>query len=328
MLMKLRIAIAALLPLALSPWAGTAHAQAQSWPERTVKFVIPFPPGGGTDIVARAITTKLQARLKQPFVIENLPGAGGSVGTQKVATSPADGYTFVIGVTNTFAINPTFFKTMTHDPIRDFQPVSLLAVSPHIFVINPDTPAKNVHEYIEYVKKNKGKLSYASYGNGSTSHLITELLKEEAGLDLVHVPYKGIPPALQDLMGDRVSMLVSSSAPAIPLVRGGKLRAIAIYGDRRISALPDVPTMVEQGFKGTEFMLWYGLFAPAGTPRAIVDKMNAELKIVLADKEVEDIYEKGGLFPSPMPVEEFTAWVKTENVRWGKLVTLSGAKAE
>lgn len=314
------------LPLAVLPWAGVAHAQA--WPDKPVRFVIPFPPGGGTDIVARAITTKLQNRLKQPFVIENLPGAGGSVGTQKVAVSPPDGYTFVIGVTNTFAINPTFFRQMTHDPIKDFAPVSLLAVSPHIFVINPETPAKNVREYIEYVKKNKGKLSYASYGNGSTSHLITEMFKEQAGLDLVHVPYKGIPPALADVMGDRVSMLVSSSAPAIPLVQGKKLRAIAIYGDKRIDALPDVPTMVELGFKDTEFMLWYGLFAPAGTPRAIVDRMNAELKAVLADKEVEEIYAKGGLYPSPMPVDEFTAWVKAENVRWGKLVTLSGAKAE
>ena len=328
MLKKLRIVVAAFLPLAVAPWAGVAHAQAQNWPDKPVKFVIPFPPGGGTDIVARAITTKLQERLKQPIVIENLPGAGGSVGTQKVATSPPDGYTFVIGVTNTFAINPTFFKSMTHDPIKDFQPVSLLAVSPHIFVINPETPARNVQEYVDHVKKNKGKLSYASYGNGSTSHLITEMLKSDAGLDLVHIPYKGIPPALADLMGDRVSLLVSSSPPAIPLVKGGKLRAIAIYGDKRIAALPDVPTMVELGYKGTEFMLWYGLFAPAGTPRAIVNRMNAELKAILADKEVEDIYDKGGLIPSPMPVDEFTAWVKNENVRWGKLVTLSGAKAE
>ena len=303
-------------------------AFAQSWPAKPVRLVIPFPPGGGTDIIARTLAAKLQDRLKQPFLIENMPGAGGMVGTQKVAVAPNDGYTFVIGITNTFAINRTFYKEMTYDPIKDFQPITLLAVSPHILVINPETPANTVRDYIEHVKRNKGSLSYASYGNGSTSHLITEMFKSQNGLDLTHVPYKGIPPALTDVMGNRVSMLVSSSAPAIPLVQGRKLRALAIFGDKRVASLPDVPTMTELGFRDSALTIWYGLFAPAGTPRAIVEKMNAEIRAIMADKDVEETFAKAGVYPNPMGVDEFTAFVLAEGERWGKLVTLSGAKAE
>lgn len=306
--------------------ANTAFAQA--WPSRPVTLVIPFPAGGGTDILARSLAARLTVRLKQSFIIENIPGAGGMVGTQKVGVAAPDGYSFVIGITNTFAINRTFYKKLSYDPINDFQPVTLLAVSPHILVINPATPAKNVAEYVDYVKKNKGKLSYASYGNGSTSHLITEMFKEQNGLDLVHVPYKGIPPALTDVMGDRVSMLVSSSAPAVPLVQAGKLRAIAIYGDKRLDSLPDVPTMTELGFKDSALTIWYGLFAPANTPRAIVERMNAELKAVLAEKDLEETFNKAGLYPAPMPVDEFAAFVRAEGDRWGRLVTVSGATAD
>lgn len=318
----LRIAFLGLSLLLLQP------TSAQDWPTRPVRLVIPFPAGGGTDIIARVLAAKLQERLKQPFIVENLPGAGGIIGTQKVASSPPDGYSFVIGITNTFAINPTFYKSLSYDPVKDFQAVSLLAVGPHVVVINPATPANTMHEYIEYVKKNPGKLSYASYGNGSTTHLITELLKQQSGLDLTHVPYKGIPPALADVMGDRISVLVSSTAPAIPLIQGNKLRALAIYGDKRIDSLPDVPTMLELGFKDSALYIWYGLFAPAGTPRPIVERMNAELKIVMDDKDVIDAFSRAGIYALPMSVDESAAFVKSETVRWGKLVTLSGAKAE
>jgi tripartite-type tricarboxylate transporter receptor subunit TctC len=321
----LRAAVLALL--SLSTLASSA-SWAEDWPTRPVRLIIPFPAGGGTDIIARVLAAKLEERLKQSFIVENVPGAGGLIGTQKVAASPPDGYTFVIGITNTFAINPTFYKHLSYDPVKDFQPVSLLAVGPHVVVINPKTPANTMLEYIAYVKKNPGKLSYASYGSGSTSQLITELLKQQEGLDLIHVPYKGIPPALADVMGDRISVLVSSTAPAIPLIRSGQLRALAIYGDKRIASLPDVPTMLELGFKDSALYIWYGLFAPAGTPRSIVEKMNAELQAIMSDKDVADAYLRGGIYTSPMSVDEFTAFVKAEVVRWGKLVTLSGAKAE
>ena len=306
--------------------AGPAHAQ--TWPSRPVQLVIPFPPGGGTDIIGRALAYRIQERLGRPVVIENKPGAGGMIGTQQVAKAAPDGHTLVIGITNTFAINATFYKAMTYDPVKDFQPVSLLAVGPHILVIHPDTPAKTYAEYIEYVRKNKGKLSYASYGNGSTSHLITEMLKQIHGLDLVHVPYKGIPPALADLMGNRVSMLVSSSAPAIPLVLGGKLRAIAIHGDKRIDSLPDVPTMAELGYKEAGLQIWYGLFAPAGTPAAVVNRLNSEVRTALAAKDVQEQFAKGGVYPAGMGVDEFTSFAKAETERWGRLVELAGMKGE
>jgi tripartite-type tricarboxylate transporter receptor subunit TctC len=325
MLKTLRTAVLSLLPLALAA-AGLAHAQA--WPAKPVTLVIPFPAGGGADIVARSLAAKLSDRLKQPFVVENLPGAGGILGTQKVAAAPADGYTYVMGITNTFAINRTFYKQLSYDPVKDFQPVALLAVSPHILVINMETPAKNVQEYIEYVRKNKGKLAYASYGNGSTTHLISEMFKAQNGLDLVHIPYKGMPPALTDVMGDRISMLASSAAPAVPLVQGKKLRAIAIFGDKRIDSLPDVPTMSELGFKDSALTLWYAFFAPAGTPRPIVERMNAELRAIIAEKDTEEAFAKAGIFPQPMTVDEVTAFVRAESERWGKLVVLSGAKAD
>ena len=303
-------------------------ASAQAWPDKPVRLVIPFPAGGGADILGRNVGAKLQERLKQPVVIENTPGAGGIVGTQKVATSAADGYTFVMGITNTFAINRTFYDKMPYDPIKDFVGVALLAVSPHILVVHPDTPGRTLPEYVDYVKANKGKLSYASYGNGSTTHLISEMFNEFYRVDLVHVPYKGMPPALTDVMGQRISMLISSSAPAIPLVQGKKLKALAIYGPTRIDALPDVPTTGELGMKDAALTLWYGLFAPAGTPRAIVERMNAEVKAIVADKDVLESLSKAALFPQPMGVDEFNAWVNAEGTRWGKLVKLSGAKAE
>jgi tripartite-type tricarboxylate transporter receptor subunit TctC len=308
--------------------ALTGSSFAQAWPTKPVTLVIPFPPGGGTDILARALANRLTARLGQNFIVENLPGAGGILGTQKAAVAQPDGYTYVIGITNTFAINRTFYKKLSYDPIKDFQPVTLLAVSPHIMVINPATPAKNLAEYVEYVKQNKGKLSYASYGNGSTSHLITEMLKAEHGLDLVHVPYKGIPPALADVMGNQVSMLVSSSAPAVPLVQSGRLRAIAIYGDKRLDSLPDVPTMPELGYKDSALTLWYGLFAPAGTPIALAERMNAEVKAVMAEKEILETFAKAGLFPEQMSVAAFTDFVAAEGERWARLVKVSGATAD
>ncbi|MSP97989.1 MAG: tripartite tricarboxylate transporter substrate binding protein [Betaproteobacteria bacterium] len=316
-----------LLPvlLAIAP-AGALHAQ--TWPSRPVQLVIPFPPGGGTDIIGRAIANKMQERIGRPVVVDNKPGVGGILGTQQVARAAADGHTVVIGITNTFAINTTFFKSMSYDPVRDFQPISLLAVGPHILVVHPETPARTYAEYVQYVKGNTGKLSYASYGNGSTSHLITEMLKQMHGLDLVHVPYKGIPPALADVMGNRVSMLVSSSAPAIPLVLGGRLRALAIHGDKRIDSLPDVPTMAELGYKDAGLQIWYGLFAPAGTPRAVVDRLNAEVRAAMATREVQDSFAKGGVFPAGMGVDEFTAFVRAETERWGKLVELAGMKGE
>ena len=308
--------------------ASAAAIAQERWPARPITMVIPFPPGGGTDIIARTLSVRLQEKLGRPVVIENRPGAGGLIGTQQVAKAAPDGYTYVIGITNTFAINPAFYKSLPYDPVKDFQPISMLAIGPHVLVIHPDTPARNIREYLDYGKSQKGKLSYASYGNGSTAHLITEMLKEQNGLDFVHVPYKGIPPALADLMAGRVTLLVSSTAPAVPLIQAGRLRALAIYGDKRLESLPEVPTMAELGFKDTNLQIWYGLFAPAGTPAPVVERMNSELRAILGSREVQDIFVKAGIFAAPTTVDDYTAFVRAETERWGRLVRISGAQAE
>jgi tripartite-type tricarboxylate transporter receptor subunit TctC len=325
--MKRRIALVSLFSAFALAASSFVLAQ-ESWPAKPVTIVIPFPAGGGADIIARVLSARLAERLGKPVVIENKPGAGGLMGTQQVANAPADGYTYVMGITNTFAINRTFYKQLPYDHLKDFQPVTLLAVSPHILVISMETPARDLPEFVAWARTQKGKLSFASYGNGSSSHLINEMFKESAGIDAVHVPYKGMPPALTDVMGNRVTMLVSSTPPAVPLIQSKKLRAIAIFGDRRLDSIPDVPTMEELGYKDSALMLWYGLFAPAATPRAIVDRMSAELKAILSEKPVIESLTKSGVQPSWMPVDEFSAWVRAETERWGKLVVLSGAKAE
>lgn len=303
------------------------HAQ-QAWPTKPVLLVTPFPPGGGGDIIMRMLAKKLQERLDQPFIVDNRHGAGGLIGTQFAGRSAPDGYTFVLGITSTFSINQAFYKSLSYDPIKDFQPVGLLAEGPHVMVINGNSPAKNFKEYIEYVKSKKGQLNYASYGNGSTSQLIAEMLNSQHGMDLVHVPYKGMAAALMDVMADRVSMLLSTSAPAVPLVKSGKLRAIAIFGDKRMESLPDVPTIGELGYKDSALKIWYGLLAPIGTPRPIVEKMNAELKVVTQSSEMMDVFDKAGLLPGSMGVDQFTAYVGSEGQRWGKLVRLSGIQAD
>ena len=301
---------------------------AQAWPNKSVQVVTPFPPGGGADIIMRTLAVKLQDRLGRPFIVDNRPGAGGLIGTQFGAKAAPDGYTLTLGITATHSINQTFYKSLPYDPLKDFQPIALLAEGPHVMVINADTPARNFKEYIEYVRTQKGKLSYASYGNGSTSQLITEMLNSQHGMDLVHVPYKGMAAALTDVMANRVSMLLSTSAPAVPLVQAGKLRAVAIFGNRRMDSLPDVPTIGELGYQDSALQIWYGLFAPAGTPRAIVERLNAELKGIFVLKDVRDVYEKAGLVANPMSVDEFTGYVNSEAVRWGKLVRLSKVQAD
>jgi len=317
--------------LAFSVLAGVCAAPAafaQAWPNKPVQLITPFPPGGGGDILMRTLAIKLQERLGKPFIVDNRPGAGGLIGTQYGAKAAPDGYSVTLGITSTYSINPTFYKTLPYDPLKDFQPVALLAEGPHVMVINPDTPARNFKEYVEYVRSQKGKLSYASYGNGSTSQLITEMLNNQHGMDLVHVPYKGMAAALTDVVANRVSMLLATSAPAVPLVQAGKLRAVAIFGNRRIDTLPDVPTIAELGYKDSALQIWYGLFAPAGTPRAIVDRFNAELRGVLALKDVQESFDKAGLYANPMSVDEFTAYVHSEAERWGKLVRLSKVQAD
>ncbi|VTU22654.1 Argininosuccinate lyase [Variovorax sp. SRS16] len=307
-------------------WNIAAHAD--GWPAREVTLVVPWPAGGGTDLIARAVANKLQERLGRPMVIDNRPGASGIIGTELVARAPADGYTLVLGVTNTHAINATFFRNLRYDPIKDFQPVALLATGPHVVLINSSTPARNLAEFVDYARKTRTPLSYASYGTGSTSHLISELFRARNKLDMVHVPYKGIPPAITDLLGNQVSMLVSTTGAALPQIKSGRLRAIAVIDDHRLAQLPDVPTMSEQGYENADYTHWYGIFAPARTPRPIVDRLASEIQVVLTRADVQKIFSDAGVNANFKGPDAFRTFVAAEKERWGKLVELSGAKGD
>lgn len=302
------------------------HASAESWPSKPVTLVVPWPPGGGTDVIARTVATKLQERLGQPIVIDNRPGASGIIGTEFVARAPADGHTLVLGVTNTHAINATFFKQLRYDPKRDFEPVALLATGPHVVLINSATPARNLAEFVAYARQSNNPLSYASYGNGSTAHLIAALFRARNKLDMVHVPYKGIPPAITDLLGNQVSMLVSTTGAALPHIRAGKLRAIAVIDTQRMSQLPDVPTMSEQGYPDADYTHWYGIFAPAKTPSAIVGRLASEIQSVLTTPQVQKAFAEAGVNANFKNPEAFRQFVGMEIERWGKLVELSGVR--
>ncbi len=303
-------------------------SHAESWPVKPVTLVVPWPAGGGTDVIARTVATKLQERLGHSFVIENRPGASGIIGTEFVARAPADGYTFVLGVTNTHAINATFFKQLRYDPKRDFEPVALLATGPHVVLVNSATPVKDLAEFVAYGRKSKTPLSYASYGNGSTAHLIAALFRERNKLDMVHVPYKGIPPAITDLMGNQVSMLVSTTGAALPQIKAGKLRAIAVIDTQRLPQLPDVPTMSEQGYPDADYTHWYGIFAPAKTPSVIVNRLASEIQSVLASPQVQKAFTEAGVTANFKNPEAFRQFVGTEIERWGKLVELSGVRGD
>ncbi|VTU30808.1 Bug family tripartite tricarboxylate transporter substrate binding protein [Variovorax sp. PBL-E5] len=312
--------------MACGAWNIAAHAD--PWPAREVTLVVPWPAGGGTDLIARAVANKLQERLGRPMVIDNRPGASGIIGTELVARAPADGYTLVLGVTNTHAINATFFRNLRYDPIKDFQPVALLATGPHVVLINSSTPARNLAEFVDYARKTRTPLSYASYGTGSTSHLISELFRARNKLDMVHVPYKGIPPAITDLLGNQVSMLVSTTGAALPQIKSGRLRAIAVIDDHRLAQLPDVPTMSEQGYENADYTHWYGIFAPARTPRPIVDRLASDIQVVLTRADVQKIFSDAGVNANFKGPDAFRTFVAAEKERWGKLVELSGAKGD
>jgi len=299
-----------------------------TWPSKPIQLVVPWPAGGGTDIIARTIANKLQARLGTPVIVDNRAGASGLIGTQYAAKAEPDGYTIVLGVTNTHAINPTYFKKLPYDPVKDFQPISMLAVGPHVLVVNAKLPVKTLPELVAMVKAQPGKLSFASYGNGSTAHLLGEQMKQTDHLDMTHVPYRGIPPALQDLIGGQVTMLFSTTAAALPHIKSGNLRALAITSEKRLELLPDVPTMIELNRPDATLNHWYGLLAPAGTPRAVVDRLSKETRAALQGNDVKDTFTQAGVTPWPMSPEEFAAFIRSEIAKWGKLVKASGIQGD
>jgi tripartite-type tricarboxylate transporter receptor subunit TctC len=317
-----RIAVA--LALALLATA----APAQDYPARPVTLIVPYAAGGGNDVMARIVAEKMSRALGQQIVIENKGGAGGSIATRQIAKAAPDGYTLGLGGTGTLAINPTLYPNVGYDPRKDFAPVGLIASSALVVLVNPSVEAKSIGELIALGKRDPGKLNYASAGAGSGIHLGSELFATMAGVRLTHIPYKGSSPALTDLIGGHVAIYFSSLPPAIALVREGKVRALAVTGPKRSESFPDLPTVAEAALPGYEAVLHYGIVAPAGTPRAIVDRLNAALNAALAESEVRARIVADGAEPLPGTPEDYAADIDREETKWSQIVKLSGAKVE
>lgn len=302
-------------------------AQAQSWPSKPIRLVVPFAPGGSSSIVARAVGVEMEKTLGQPIVIDNRPGGGGNVAMQEVARADADGYTLIIGHIGTFAVNPFMFEKLPFDTNADFAAVSLLVKVPNIFVVHADVPAKDLREFVALVKKQPGKLFYGSAGNGSAGHLIFEYLKLLSGADIVHVPYKGTGPNLTDLLAGRTQATSAGTPPLMPHVKAGKLRAIAVAGDKRLPAMPDVATVAEQGFPGFEATQWYGLNAPAKTPAAVIKRLADEAARAVKQPSVLERFaadDAEGIGSTP---EQYAAFIADEQKRWGEVVRKANIKA-
>jgi tripartite-type tricarboxylate transporter receptor subunit TctC len=305
--------------------ALTGHAQ--DYPSRPVRVVVPFPPGGGTDIVARIVTQKLGERLGANFVIDNRSGAGGTIGTEIVAKSPADGYTLAV-VSGSHAINPSLYRKLGFDAVRDFSPVTLIVSGPGLLVVHPSVPAKTVKELIAVAKARPGELQYASAGNGTPPHLAAELFKKMAGVNMVHVPYKGNTFAFTDLIAGQVSVSFPTIPSALPLVRSGRLRALAVTSARRSAVLPELPTIAESGVPGYDSASWFGMLAPAGTPTAITTRLQQETSRILQLPEIRKRFLDQGLDPVGNTQSEFAAFISAEITKWSKVVAASGAKVD
>jgi tripartite-type tricarboxylate transporter receptor subunit TctC len=313
--------------LTLMALAFAAGAQAQAYPTKPIRIVVTFTPGGAPDIIARLLGERFTAAWGQPVVIDNKPGSGGNIGSDFVAKSAPDGYTLVVGTVGTHSINGALYSKMPYDMVRDFSPVSLVATTPNLLVVNNDVPAKTVQELIDLGKR-EGKMSFASSGSGTSIHVSGELFKSMTGIDMTHIPYKGRASALPDLLGGRVTMMFDNMPSSLPLVREGKLRALGVTSLNRSPAAPDIPTIAESGLPGFEAVSWFAVFAPVGTPKPVVDKLQAEISRILKTPDVAKKLTDIGLEPVGSTPEELAAYQRAEIVKWAKVVKDSGAKAE
>lgn len=301
-----------------------ASVQAQPYPSKPVRVVVPYPPGGPTDIVARVLFQQVVESTGQQFVIDNRAGAGGNIGAEHVAKSPADGYTVLIGTT-AHAINMSLFKSLNYDVQKDLAPVSLLTQGPLVLVTHPQFPANSVKELIDMAKAKPGSLNFASSGNGQSTHLSAELFNSMAGTKMVHVPYKGSAPALSDLMTGQVGIMFDTTLSAMPFVRAGKLKALGVTSPQRTPAAPDVPTIAESGLPGYEVFAWNGVFVPAGTPKAIVVQLNEEIRKAMQLPQVRDKFSAQGFAASWNTPDQFGVFVRNEVDKWARTVKASGA---
>jgi tripartite-type tricarboxylate transporter receptor subunit TctC len=308
-------------------WFAALPADAQPDPSKPIRFIVPFPPGGGNDIVGRIVAQKLAEGFALTVVVDNRGGAGGTVGTEMAAKAPADGYTLLINDIS-LAVNATLFQKLPYDTLKDLAPVTLVGRQPNILVVHPSVPAKSMRELLALARAKPRQINYGSGGIGTASHLATELLKLMAKIDMVHVPYKGLGPALIDLMGGQIQVIISTMASALPQVRAGKLRPLAVTTAKRSDFFPQVPTMSEAGVRGYEFNTWYGLLVPAGTPQPIIDRLNKEMAKALDSAAVREQFASQGLEAEHTSPEEFGAYLKSEVEKWAKVVKASGAKPE
>jgi tripartite-type tricarboxylate transporter receptor subunit TctC len=306
---------------------GLARAQPADWPARPIRFILPFPPGGGTDILGRLIAERLTAGLGQPVVTENRGGAGGNVGAEAAAKSPPDGYTIVL-VAPSLAISPSLYSKLNYDPVKDFAPVSLVATVPNVMITNPSVPAATLREFIALAKSKPGEMNFGSGGSGTSNHLAGELFNIVAGVKLVHVPYKGVNLAMQDVLSGRVQLVFIGIPAAAPHIKAGKLRALALASAQRSAVLPDVPTADEAGLPKFEVTTWYGILAPAGTPRPVVARLNGELGKIMHSPELKDRLEALATDPLTSTPEEFADLIRREIAKWSEVVREAGLKAD
>ena len=321
-----RSLVAGAVALALTAATGLAQA-ADTYPSKPITLIVPFPPGGTTDIVARVVAEKLTAQLKQTVVVENRPGAGGNLGAGLAAKAANDGYTLFMA-TVAHAIAPGLYKSLPYNFTNDLDPVALVATTPNVLLVNPNIPAKNVAELITYIKAHPHKVSYGSAGIGSTEHLSGEMFRAMTGTDLTHIPYKGGAPMMADLMGGQIQMAIETSPSAAPQVRAGKVRALAVTTTTRSPAYPGVPTLEEAGVKGYDVTTWYAIMVPHGTPAAIETRLNSEILKAVKLPEVQKNFADQGVTAGDMTQAQLAAFIKTETVKWGKVVKDSGASAD
>ncbi len=305
-----------------------AAAHAQAYPSKPVRLIVPFAPGGTTDVLARLVAQKLTDALGQQFIIENKPGAGGNIGTELAVKSPADGYTLVMSFDGTLAINPNTYAKMPFDPQKDLVAVANVAQVPLLIVVHPGVAAKTIVEFVALAKASPGRINYSSAGHGSTGHLTGELFRARAGIEIVHVSYKGGGQAVQDLLGGQIQMLVTALPTVEGHLKGGKLRALAFTSSRRMPGAPEVPTLAEAGYPGIEVLSWYGILAPAGTPPEIVRRLNAEINRVLQAPEVRERLTALGTEPTGGSPEQFAQVIRADTARWAKVVSDAGIRIE
>ena len=325
---KRRLALALCLLTALSCGLMSAPASAQQWPTKPLRIIVPFPAGQAADLIARIIADRLGPALGQQIVVDNRPGAGGVIGAELTAKAAPDGYTLGMAGNATMSIAPSLYAKLSYAPLRDFAPVTSMAAVPFVFCVNPASPVQSIQDLIALAKARPGEVNYGSSGNGATSHLVQALFAAMAGMDVTHVPYKGAVPSLTDLIGGRITFVAETTPAVLPHVKAGRLRGIGVSSAKRITFLPDIPSLDEQGVKGFDVFAWGGLVAPAGTPAHILDRLNRDVVKIVNMPEVQQRFYEMAIIPVGNSREQFAAFLKAELPQWAAAVKVSGAKVE